>query len=332
MVDAENLSAREAAERWFEEHPLRDPSKNSVIRALVRFIEDDRCIVWPSALRLHHRTGLSEDTVERVLADFDRTGLTVRVEGTGARGGSIVRRIDYQRSNELYPDGESWAECKARAESKKPSKKTKVPAWCGNIDATKVPAWCGNNDAASVVKFPQTTPEVPATANGSSRNEGGEVPANDARSSRMVRDEGFRVYEGLKQGYGGALNRRASCLAALPEKENSHAQKNVAVQRSKKTALLSQGDALTPAEVRERAKSMMSYLRALGVIKRTAVPAVIAQWAADPRVDIGMLAQAFTVYCTDRDPNAHQSMREFASMVAGLRCARSVKRSKGDRT
>ncbi|SAK77760.1 hypothetical protein AWB81_03760 [Caballeronia arationis] len=136
------------------------------------------------------------------------------------------------------------------------------------------------------------------------------------------------------------LNTRArevppsASAASLPDDNNERerTKKAPTVQRSKKSALLSQGDALTPLEVRERTKSMASYLRALGVIKRTAVPAVIKQWAADPRVNIGMLAEAFTVYATDRDPNARESICEFASMVTGLLCARSVKRSKGDRS
>jgi hypothetical protein len=172
-VNADNLSAREEAERELERHPFPD-KRQAVAWALVRFINDDSCTVWPSALRLAHRAGVGQDTAQRVLADFDRTGLTVRVEGTGDKGGSIVRRIDIHRLHELYPGNVGWDEFSAREPGRKPAKIPKeVTAPGGNFNGTKVAAPSGNFDfdtsAPEVVKLPQMGGEVAAFADRSCR-------------------------------------------------------------------------------------------------------------------------------------------------------------------
>ncbi|NUY01555.1 hypothetical protein [Paraburkholderia youngii] len=177
--------------------------------ALVRFITDDRRIVWPSALRVAHRAGVGHDTAQRALASFDRTGLTVRVEGTGDKGGSLVRRIDIQRLHELYPGNVEWDEFSATGRRNRPTEASrKVAAPSGNFNGTKVAAPSGNLDFGTSThddgKLPQMDREVAAFADGSCRKQESKLPQ---MTPEVAAGSGTRVLglEGLKQGSGGAL-------------------------------------------------------------------------------------------------------------------------------
>ncbi|MEX3896361.1 hypothetical protein [Paraburkholderia sp. BR10954] len=210
VVDKDHPSARRAAELVLDTYPFPD-SRQAVARVLVAFIKDDSCMVWPSALRLAHRAGVSEDTVQRALADFERTGLAVRVadfacpvdpddDYTRRTGGTIARRVDMHRLHELYPRNVEWKEFRGRERSKKPKRKATVTAPRGNFEDTEVTAPGGNSRADSITrrdaKLPQAGSEVTASGEKSYRKTepelpqaGTEVTAKGQASYRTMRHE-----------------------------------------------------------------------------------------------------------------------------------------------
>ncbi|WP_368622907.1 hypothetical protein [Paraburkholderia sp. BR13444] len=100
-----------------DSHAFPD-ARQTVARALVAHIKDDECVVWPSALKIAYRAGVSEATAQRVLTEFDRKGLTVRLPDfvippdpkNPKPKKQIARRVDMHRLHELYPENIDWDE------------------------------------------------------------------------------------------------------------------------------------------------------------------------------------------------------------------------------
>ncbi|MBN3758389.1 hypothetical protein G3N95_36150 [Paraburkholderia sp. Tr-20389] len=160
-VSAENPSARRKAELELHRYPFPD-GRQSVARELVAFIKNDACVVWPSALKLAFRAGVSEVTAQRALADFDRTGLTVRLpdfefpaddpddDEAKKHRRRVARRVDMHRLHELYPENVGWNEFRDtnRAKQQKCDRKRSITAPCGNSPDASITAPCGNSHAS----------------------------------------------------------------------------------------------------------------------------------------------------------------------------------------
>ncbi|MEX3953688.1 hypothetical protein AB4Y40_39090 [Paraburkholderia sp. EG287B] len=178
-VSADNPSARRAAELALDAWPFPD-SRQAVARVLVAYIKDDGCMVWPSALRLAHRAGVSEDTVQRALAEFDRKGLTVRMrdfefpandpDDDGKPRRRIARRVDMHRLHDIYPENIGWNAFleRGRAKQQKRDRKRRFTASRGNPPDASITAPGGNPSHAQGLPeafgLPQTDGRV--TANG----------------------------------------------------------------------------------------------------------------------------------------------------------------------
>jgi hypothetical protein len=120
------------------------------------------------------------------------------------------------------------------------------------------------------------------------------------------------------------LNTRAreappsASAASLPvdNNERERAKKAPAVRRSKKTASLSQGDALTAAEVRGRIERMTTVLRSYGITKGGAVPVAIRKLASDSRVSHSLFDDALRRYLAEGD--RHQRVRSLVKIIEDM--------------